>query len=192
MTVETYRDGALVRRADDATRTVTTWPGGASRPYTAEENAAADARISQAGMLTDLQARLERIEAHLWPAPPDPATVDDAPEWSGIWPAGGLLRDGGRAWRNVTTVPLTSRPSEFPGTPEQWTHLFVEVVISTPPDPEPEWPQWRGEWSATADYLVGDHVSRGGFVYRCLVAHGSAYAGTWGPPTPGVWVVASQ
>lgn len=46
--------------------------------------------------LSSLAGRVARIEEHLWPAPPDPATVDDAPEWSGIWPAGGLLRDGGK------------------------------------------------------------------------------------------------
>ena len=39
------------------------------------------------------------------------------------------------------------------------------------------------EWSAAASYAVGDLVSRGGAVYRCLVAHGAEYAGT----STGVW-----
>ncbi len=43
------------------------------------------------------------------------------------------------------------------------------------------------EWSAAASYAVGDLVSRGGAVYRCLIAHGAEYAGTWGPPATGVW-----
>ena len=43
------------------------------------------------------------------------------------------------------------------------------------------------EWSAAASYAVGDLVSRGGIVYRCLIAHGAEYAGTWGPPATGVW-----
>lgn len=44
MRAEVYRDGVLVERQDDATRTVTTWPGGTTRPYTPDENAAADLR----------------------------------------------------------------------------------------------------------------------------------------------------
>jgi len=35
--------------------------------------------------------------------------------------------------------------------------------------------------------LSGDEVTRNGRAYRCLVAHGAAYQGTWGPPTVGVW-----
>lgn len=36
--------------------------------------------------------------------------------------------------------------------------------------------------------LSGDEVTRNGRAYRCLVAHGAAYQGTWGPPTVGVWL----
>jgi DNA-binding helix-hairpin-helix protein with protein kinase domain len=51
MSHESWRDGKLVLRADDSTRTVTEWDAEGketSRPYTAEENAAADARAVQA------------------------------------------------------------------------------------------------------------------------------------------------
>lgn len=62
---------------NDETRTVTTWPGGQTRPYTAEENAAADARAAaeqaQAqreadrtairAIVTDLQAEKARAQA---------------------------------------------------------------------------------------------------------------------------------
>ena len=92
---------------------------------------------------------------------------------------------------NTTTVPLTSAPSGFPGDPSQWGHLFREVTTAPEPDepeePDPTYPQWRGEWSASADYVPGDHVTRDGVIYRCLAAHGAAHAGTWGPPTTGVW-----
>ena len=44
-------------------------------------------------------------------------------------------------------------------------------------------------WSATATYAVGDKVTRGGITYRCLVAHGAAYVGTWGPSLASVWAV---
>lgn len=196
MSLTRYVNGVLALRMDDASRTVTdyTTDPPTVRDYTDEENNAADAQLGAAARLDDHESRIVRIEGHLWPAQPDPETLEEAPEWSGEWPAGGLLRDSGRVWRNVTTVPLTSRPSEFPGTPEQWSHLFVEVVIGTvdpDPDPDPVWPNWRGEWDAAATYAVGDHVSRGGIVYRCLVAHGAAYAGTWGPPTTGAWVIAT-
>ena len=36
---------------------------------------------------------------------------------------------------------------------------------------------------------VGDVVDRDGTYYRAKVAHGAAYAGTWGPPLPSVWDV---
>ena len=180
------------------TRTVTVMDGAgtmvSTRPYTAAENAAADAALADAATLTDLAARVVRIEAHLWPAPPDPTTptspgVKTLAEHGGVWPVEGLLREGDTVYRNVSGVPLTERPSGFHGSIDQWGHLFVVVLAPTAPDPDPDpqWPQWRGEWSATAEYVVGDHVTRGGIVYRCRVAHGADYAGTWGPPTAGVW-----
>ena len=165
------------------------------RAWTAEEvawQAEAEARLDDYGQ------RLARIEAHLWPAPPDPTTptspgVKTLAEHGGVWPVEGLLREGDTVYRNVSNAPLTSAPSKFPGSIDQWDHLFVSVLAPTTPDPDPDpqWPQWRGEWSATADYLAGDHVTRGGVVYRCLAAHGADYGGTWGPPTTGVWVVAT-
>lgn len=56
------------------------------------------------------------------------------------------------------------------------------------PDPEPTHPAgYVGPWSADADYTVGNVVDRSGRYYRAKVAHGAAYAGTWGPPLPSVW-----
>ena len=43
--------------------------------------------------------------------------------------------------------------------------------------------------AANAEYKVGDVVDRGDMYYRAKVAHGAAYAGTWGPPLPSVWDV---
>ena len=101
-----------------------------------------------------------------------------------MWPAGALLLDGGKTWRNVTTVPLTTAPSGFPGAPSQWADLFVLAAAATQP-PVVGVPAW----SATAEYKIGDKVTRGGVTYQCLVAHGAAYGGTWGPPLPSVWAV---
>ena len=91
---------------------------------------------------------------------------------------------------NVTSVPLTTAPSGFPGAPSQWSHMFVEHGGAVEPEPEPGRPEgYVGTWSANADYKVGDVVDRGGTYYRAKVAHGAAYAGTWGPPLPSVWDV---
>ena len=175
---------------DDTTRTVTAYDDTdavtGTRPYTAQENAAADARLAQSALLTDLEARLARIEAHLWPAPPDPTSTAGAPtmaDYEGIWPAGGLLLDGGKVWRNITTVPLTTAPSGFPGTIGQWSHLFVEVTVIPP---TPTAPAWSG---ASVAYKVGDLVTYSGTVYRCLQAH-TSQAGWTPPAVASLWAVA--
>lgn len=139
------------------------------------------------GRLTDLAERVARIEAHLWPAPPDPTAPDDptVTDWEGIWPDGALLREGGIVWRNVSGVPLTTPPSGFPGESSQWEHLFVAVLTAEPepePEPEPTHPAgYVGVWSASARYEVGDVVSRNGRYWRCLVGHGAEYQGQWAP-----------
>ena len=175
---------------DDTTRTVTTHDDTdavtGTRPYTAQENAAADARLAQSALLTDLEARIARIEAHLWPAPPDPTSTAGVPtmaDYEGIWPAGGLLLDGGKVWRNITTVPLTTVPSDFPGATSQWSHLFVEVTVIPP---TPTAPAWSG---ASVAYKVGDLVTYSGVVYRCLQAH-TSQAGWTPPAVASLWAVA--
>ena len=188
-----YRpDGSwwVSRFEDDQTRTVTTYDEtGAvtsTRPYTSDENAAADATVADAVTLTDVLARLERIETLLWPAPPDPTSTEGVPtmaDYGGVWPAGGLLLDGGKVWRNVTTVPLTTAPSGFPGTTSQWSHLFVEVTVIPP---TPTAPAWSG---ASVAYKVGDLVTYSGVVYRCLQAH-TSQAGWTPPAVASLWAVA--
>ena len=188
-----YRpDGSwwVSRFEDDQARTVTTYDEtGAvtsTRPYTADENAAADATVADAVTLTDVLARLARIEAHLWPpVDPDaevPATVPTMADYAGIWPAGQLLSDGGKVWRNVTSVPLTTAPSGFPGQPSQWGHLFTEVTVIPPAPTAPAWSD------ASVAYKVGDLVSYSGVVYRCLQAH-TSQAGWTPPAVASLWAV---
>ena len=163
--VETPRPADTDTHTHEATYTVTgstvtqAWT---ARAWTAGELAAraeADARLD------NIEARLERIEAHLWP-PVDPnaevpATVPTMADYGGIWPAGQLLSDGGKVWRNATTVPLTTAPSDFPGAPSQWTRLFVEHG-GTEPEPS-EWPAWK-PWDnqPTSLYAQDAKVSHNG------------------------------
>lgn len=132
-------------------------------------------------ILIDIENRLERIENKLWPPSEeisDPESTD-IPEWNdfnGVWPNGQVLRDNGTIWKNVSGVPLTSKPSDFPGDPSSWTHLFIAVLgTETPPSEGAE------PWSAQASYQVGDIVEHNGKLWECLIAHGAEYQGTWAP-----------
>ena len=187
----TDENGTLRLTWDDTTRTVTTYDEtGAvvsTRPYTVEENAAADAAVADAVTLTDVLARLARIEAHLWP-PVDPgaeppAEVPTMADYAGVWPAGQLLSDGGKVWRNVAGVPLTTPPSGFPGAPSQWGHLFVEVTAAPEPEPEPGVLAWAVGQTVT----VGDKRTHNGRVWTAKLAH-TTHEG-WAPSaaTHAVW-----
>ena len=175
-------DGTLLERGDDATRTVTTYPSGDTRPYTADENDAADAALAADARMDSIESRVARIEAHLWPAPSDPTAPTDAPTWAGlngIWPDGGLLLDGGIVYRNVSGVPLTTPPSGFPGDPSVWTHLFVVALDATEPP--------TGDaWAAGVAYIVGDVVTYEGSTYTCLQAH-TSQAGWTPAAVPSLW-----
>ena len=123
-------------------------------------------------------------------APPtDPNTVGT---WPGILYPGQTYREtDGRIIRNATSVPLTTAMSAMPGGGVAWIGQLWEVVTGTPdPEPDPTRPAgYAGPWSADAEYKVGDVVDRDGTYYRAKVAHGAAYAGTWGPPLSSVWDV---
>lgn len=119
------------------------------------------------GQLDEYEARLARIEQHLWPARTETGTDPEtaAPsftDYGGIWPAGGLLADGGQTWRNITNVPLTSAPSQFPGNPRQWSHLFELVTTEysgeSEPTPEPGVPNFTQPTGGHDAYSIGDRV----------------------------------
>ena len=143
--------------------------GWTERPKTEAELAA---EAEQDARLDDLDARVARIEAHLWP-PVDPntevpTTVPTMADYAGIWPAGGLLSDGGKVWRNVTSVPLTTAPSGFPGQPSQWTRLFVEHgPAASEPEPEPG----VIAWAVGQHVEVGDQRTYNGRVWTAKLAH---------------------
>ena len=174
----TLPHGNAVNQWDDATRTFHDYVRGTSRPYTSAENAAADDAAAAAATLTDLADRVARIEQHLWPASPDPTDPDDpsVTDWTGVWPDGGLLRDGGTVWRNISGVPLTTPPSGFPGEASQWGHLFVVALAPEPEPPAPAVAPWAVGISAVAGETVLSHKGR---LWRCKITH-VTHAG-WAP-----------
>ena len=116
-------------------------------------------------------------QASDWPAYRQPTGAHDA------YPAGRVIRwTDGRLYRAVRSGVAHS-PAEYPA---DWTDVTAELTGVDPPETPTAEP-----WSASASYAVGDLVSRGGVVYRCLIAHGAEYAGTWGPPATGVWEMIS-
>lgn len=138
------------------------------------------AEAEQNARLDDLAARVARIEAHLWPPDPDPGTgtTPEARTWAehgGVWPHGTLLDDAGTIWRNIAKVPLTEPPSRFPGSPDQWTHLFERVTTDTQPATE------HPAWDPDTSYAAGDRVVHAGHVWECLLGHGPERQGTWAP-----------
>ena len=159
-----------------------------SRPYTPEENAAADESLSEAARLDDIRARLERLERAVFgeapdePTSPDDPSVKDWAAWGGVVPAGGLLLDvDGVVYRNVTDVPLTTPPSGFPGAPARWRHLWLPV-LGEPDDPGAD----AEPWAAGVAYEVGDSVTYEGTVYTCIQAHTSQVG--WEPNVvPALW-----
>lgn len=163
------------------------------RPWTATEQAD---RAERSARLDNLAARVARIEAHLWSAPPDPTipddpTVADWAELGGIWPNDGLLREGGIIWRNVSGVPLTTPPSGFPGMASQWTRLFVVALAPEPEPPAPTVAAWAVGISAVGPADPGGKpqtvMSHAGRLWRCKVTH-VTHAG-WVPSaaTHAVW-----
>lgn len=108
-----------------------------------------------------------------WPAFRQPTGAHDA------YPAGQVIRwTDGRLYRAVRSGVAHS-PAEYPA---DWTDVTDKLTGTIPPETPT-----AAEWSASGSYAPGDLVSRGGIVYRCLIAHGAEYAGTWGPPATGVW-----
>lgn len=183
----------VAARGDDDARTVTTYDEAGAvlsvRDYTDTENRQADqqeADRAQDAALLDHEARLARIEAHLWPpVDPDadvPATVPTMADYAGIWPAGQLLSDGGKVWRNVTTVPLTTAPSGFPGQPSQWTHLFTEEVKTAPNEPSKpdEWPAWEPWDHVRPLYQVGAQVTHNSQRWVATVGNNHWTPGVYG------------
>ena len=142
--------------------------------------------IEQEARFVSIEDRLARIEAKLWPAEPDPTDTTGVPTWAelgGIAPAGALLLDGGKVWRNVSGVPLTEPPSRFVGwSVADLAHLWAVVIDS--PDPDPGHPAWEIGLTVTPGITVLAHNGR---LWRAKVAHVTHFGWEPGPGTHAVW-----
>ena len=171
---------------DNVARQVLDSEGELLREYNLQEHKAADQALTDSARLNDLDARITRIEAHLWLADPEPEPGQPvtAPAWEdygGVWPDQTLLADDGKIWRNVAGVPLTTRPSEFPGDPGQWTRLFVEVKAEPDEPSEPdEWPAWEPWDHVRPLYQIEARVTHNGRRWIATVGNNHWEPGVYG------------
>ena len=180
MVSETFVDGKLVRRADDTTRTVTTYDEQGNitseRPYTADENADADAVAQARADAAAAQARYETHEAIL---DATAALMADAHTDGQPWvqptgahnavPFGITVTDGGKTWRSKHHANV------WPPSPS--SRWWEEVTDN--PGPQP--------WALGTYYFIDTRVTFGGQTWRCLHEH-LAQVG-WEPGAPGMHAV---
>ena len=178
-----HASGAIRERGDDATRTVTTYDetGAVStRPYTAEENAAADAAAAQAAQLGSLEARIAALEATLLSTLPAPASGSEPTlavlagrQAGAIYPGQKIRWTDGNVWR-CTKGPLNSNAA--PATwPEGWAQETGLPPVVT-------------AWAAGQTVKVNDLRTYGGKTYRCMQAHTTQTG--WEPPSvPALWAL---
>lgn len=179
-TATTYyvREVALVDGAP-----VASW---VAKTKSAEQQAAeAEAKAK----LTNLEARIAKIEAAIWPPPGTPADttgIKSFTDWGGVVPPGALVLDGGKVYRNKTTVPLTTAPTAMPGGPTQWTHLWEPITPTGTGGGGTTPAAWDPNGKA---HKIGDLVTYNGKTYRCIQAHTSQVG--WTPTAvASLWTLA--
>ena len=149
MSSRIYDDGVLVESWDDTTRTYTDHRTGQTRPYTTEENDAADQRAEQQQQVAEREARRITHDAILdaTTALMDDAHTDGEP-WTrptgahDAYPAGITVTHDGRTWTNITPANVWE-----PGV-SGWRETIA--------DGYPEWVQPTGGHDA---YNIGDRVT---------------------------------
>lgn len=169
MSSRVYDGGVLRQQWDDTTRIYTVYnvdgTVATSRPYTAGENATADAETAQAAQITDLQTRVKKLEDYVFTATP-PSTTPTA--WAGSpVPPGGLITFAGSTWKNISGAWLISDPTVYP---TGWSLQSAPTTV----------------WAVGVTYKVSDHVTYNGSTYQCLTAHTSQTG--WDPvDAPSLW-----
>ena len=172
MSVEVYRDGALVERWEDDTATYTRFEQGEeveSRPYTTVEQEQADAREAGVVEASEKQARRDASEALLdatlefsvaghepgeaWTQPVGPASS---------YPVDATVTHNGKEWVSLTPFNVWEPPVG-------WREVVAEGY--------PEWVQPTGAHDA---YQVGDRVTYLGQDWECTSAANVYAPGVFG------------
>lgn len=173
--------GVVIERADDTTRTVTTYDEQGNitseRPYTVEENAAADA-AAQAAAQAQADAEAARARAELADAILDATAAlmadahTDGQPWvqptgaHNAYPLGITVTHGGKTWENLTPANVWT-----PGV-SGWRERVGQG-----------YPAWVQPTGAHDSYNKGDKVSFNGSNYESLIDGNvwspSAYPAGW-------------
>jgi hypothetical protein len=178
MSGETYFDGVLTERWDDATRTYTDYrtDPDTTRPYTDEENADADVSQAERAQLT-LAERVASIEAMVVGSlpPPEPGAEPTFEELTSS--QNGAVYAGQRfVWTDGQVWEATTGPLNASATPETYPQGYR--LVDPPANIEP--------WAAGVAYAVNDAVSYDGNRWTCTQAHTSQVG--WEPPAvPALW-----
>ena len=169
MSEREYRHGELVRYADDTTRTVTTYDEQGNitseRPYTADENAAADAAVQAQADAEAARARAELADAILdaTAALMTDAHTDGQP-WvqptgaHDAYPLGITVTHEGKVWENLTPANVW-----VPGV-SGWREQVAEG-----------YPAWVQPTGAHDSYNKGDRVNFNDQDYESLI-DGNTYS----------------
>ena len=164
-----YVDGILTREHDDATRTFTTYDEQGNitseRPYTIEENAAADAAVQAQADAEAARARAELADAVLDATAALMADAHtDGDPWvqpTGVHNAYSLgitVTHGGKTWESLTPANVWE-----PGV-SGWREQVAQG-----------YPAWAQPTGAHDSYNKGDRVSFNGQDYESLI-DGNTYS----------------
>lgn len=174
MSIETYLRGTVMVRADDDTRTVTTYDETGAvlsvTPYTAEQNAAADQAAAQAAR--EAQQAADRAALDALAAIASAAHADGEP-WQqpagahDAYPLGATVTHDGKTWESLTPFNVWA-----PGV-SGWRE---RVAVG--------YPAWVQPTGAHDAYAKGARVSFEGSDYESLID-----GNTWSPTAyPAGWL----
>lgn len=171
MSTSIYTDGVLRQQWDDATTTYTEWDANGvqtlSRQYTADERAAALTEAQQNATISDVVARLLRLEQYVFGTTPPPTTPSTWDPSEPVPPSGFITFTDGKTYKNISGAWLVSGPDVYP---IGWSVQGAQTTA----------------WAAGVAYKTGDQVTYQSKKYQCLQAHTSQTG--WEPPNaPSLW-----
>lgn len=131
--------------------------------------------------INNLEERIKTLELLILPPPPQPTSttgIKTLTQWDGVWPNQQLLIENGLVYRNVSGVPLTASPSQFPGAASQWSHLWVQEILDSAPPTGPQ--PWKQPTGSSDAYKSGATVTHLGFTWTTNVDNNVWEPGVYG------------